>query len=112
MAAAKYKVYVQQMLDKNKRLFESFRKIHDRYEANPDRWQEQFNIVGEEVQKVARDWENRLCGHSENGMYANFSSKLADKFRDEVRLVFPKIDNIGVIAGKKSNFSIKRIDLS
>lgn len=106
----KYKLYVKEMLDQNKELFDRFRKIHDEYAQNQEEYQEKFNIEGKEVIQVVREYENRLCGKSERGVYGKFSATLAEKFKAEVRKYFPKIDFVGVTVSTKG-FDIRRIKL-
>lgn len=91
----KYKAFVQDMLSSHKELFDVFKKLHDDYAKEPEKWQKEFNDKGEEVLTVIRRYENMLCGHSENSGFGKYSSKLAEKFWAEVRAVFPKIDYIG-----------------
>lgn len=94
--AAKYKQQVQDMLEAHKDIFKEFKKLHDAYEVDPKKWQDEYNEKGLEIQAILRRWENNLCGKSEGGMYGKFSSQLADKFREEVKVHFPKIDHIGM----------------
>lgn len=106
----KYKEYFDLMLSQNKALFDEFKKIHDRYGLNQDAaLQEEFNKVGSKVQTVIRTWEDKLCGHSEGSGYASYSGNLAQKFQDEIRKMFPLIDNIGII--EEEAFTIKKISL-
>lgn len=91
----KYQQYLQDMLAQNKELFDRFKTIHDSYSQNPQKWQSELNQVGYEVQDVIRRYENRLCGHSETSGYGKFTTKLANKFQEEVRSIFPNIDAIG-----------------
>lgn len=84
------------MLVQNKGLFEEFKKVHDNFAQDPETWKDQFNQMGMDVLDVIRRYENRLCSHSENSGYGKFSTKLADKFHEEVKAFFPKIDSIGI----------------
>lgn len=77
--------------------FKEFRKVHDDF-ANNKASQGEFNVIGRKIQDIIRDYEDRLCGHSESSQYGKFSSTLADKFWDLLRTEFPKIDYIGVIS--------------
>jgi len=112
----KYKDYVNKMLDENKKLFETFKKLHDDYALNQDPLQEKFNTEGEKILEVVRDYENRLCANTERGMYNKYSPNLAEKFQDEVRKVFPMIDHIGLIVETPKNqdktFLLKKITLN
>lgn len=84
------------MLEENKELFDSFKRIHDNYALNPQAWQEKFNHEGRKILEVIRVYERKLCSHSEKGIYAKFSGNLAEKFKEETRLHFPKIDFVGI----------------
>jgi hypothetical protein len=93
---SKYKQQVEDMLSAHEEVFKAFKEIHDKYEKDPKKWQKEFNEKGVEIQALLRRWENNLCGKSEGGRYGKFSSSLAEKFRDEVKVHFPKIDFIGI----------------
>ncbi len=93
----KYKQQVADMLSAHEEIFKEFKKLHDKYAEDPKKYQEEFNEKGLEIQAILRRWENNLCGKSESGRYGKFSSSLADKFREEVKVHFPKIDNIGML---------------
>jgi len=92
----KYKQHVADMLEVHKDLFLAFKKIHDEYEKDPKKWQKEFNEKGLELIPVMQRWENSLCSKSEAGKFGKFSSTLADKFRSEIKVHFPKIDHIGM----------------
>lgn len=106
--AVKYKHYVEKMLDENKAVFDSFRLTHDNYGLNPQKYQDEFNLQGEKVLEIVREYEQRLCSNQERGMYNVFSGKLADKFQQELKVHFPLIDHIGL---KTEKFTIKKISL-
>ena len=106
----KYKEYVLKMLEENKEVFDDFRKIHDAYSLNPDSLQEKFNKEGKKILEITHEYENRLCANTERGMYNKFSQGLAEKFQNEVRKFFPKIDYIGLITTQE--FVLKKINLS
>lgn len=93
---SKYQKYYQEMMEKYPRQFKQFKIIHDQYILDPEKWKDQFNIEGEIILDIIREWEKRLCSYSERGQYGVFSANLADKFWSEVRRVFPKIDFVGV----------------
>ncbi len=108
----KYREYVDKMLEENKVLFESFKGIHDRYVMEPDRFQAEFNEMGEKVMLVVRHYEDKLCKRSEGSGYASFTGTLAEKFQVELRKVFPMIDNIGIKANTANDtFVLKKINL-
>ena len=105
----KYKEYVGKMLEANKSAFESFRKIHDQYTLDEEKYQEEFNQEGEKILPLIHDWEDRLCRQSEKAGYAGFTGGLAEKFQAEVKREFPLIDHVGLIVDR---FSIKKINLN
>lgn len=92
----KYKQLFDDMLSKNRELFIRFKITHDMYANDRKTWTDQFNSEGEKVLEIIRDYENRLCGHSEQGQYSKFSANLAEKFWQEIRKNYPKIDFVGV----------------
>ena len=112
----KYKIYVDKMLSENKQVFDEFKLIHDAYTLNPDNNQDKFNLEGEKVLEVIRDYENRLCANTERGVYNKYSTNLSEKFQQEVKKHFPMIDCIGLIVEKGNSpnnvqFAIKKIKL-
>ncbi len=92
----KYRQAVQQMLEGNKELFDSFKPIHDAYVINPSVNQAKYNSIGSEVMDVIRDYERKLCSKMGAGQYSKFSTNLSEKFMEEIKSVFPKIMFIGV----------------
>src|SRR2546425_554212 len=94
---SKHQEYFQQMLNLNRDAFEKFRKLHDQYVSDPKKYQEQFNLEGEEILSIIREWENKLCNETEGGGFGKFSANLADKFWEQVRFNFPKIDYVGLL---------------
>lgn len=91
----KYQQYFQDMMEYHKELMSDFKKVHDNFALDPEKWRDEFNEKGQEVLPIIRRCENNLCGKSESGKYGKFSSKLADKFWELIRKQFPKIDLIG-----------------
>lgn len=92
-----YQQIFQEMLEAHKDLFTRFKDVHDRYVQSPVRNQVEFNQVGTEVMDIIRKYENRLCGTTERGGYSKYSHNLSEKFWSGVRVLFPKIDFVGVI---------------
>lgn len=92
----KYKQYFQEMQEANQEAFEEFRKIHDLFAADRVRYQNDFNLQGQKIMEIIQDWEKRLCSRMEGGKNSVYSANLSEKFRNEVRSEFPKIDLIGV----------------
>ncbi|MEK7571448.1 MAG: hypothetical protein AAB553_04170 [Patescibacteria group bacterium] len=93
----KYKKQVQEMLEAHKDLFEPFKELHDNYAEEPQKWQEKYNEDGQKVMMIMQRWENNLCAKSESSKYGKFSDKLADKFWEEIRTIFPKINYVGLM---------------
>jgi gamma-glutamylcysteine synthetase len=92
----KYKRVFEEMIRQNQSDFDFFKQIHDQYSLNPQKFKEEFNNQGEKIQMILRRYENQLCRHSESGGFGKFSGNLAEKFWEEVRNEFPKIDEIGL----------------
>ena len=94
--AVLYKQAVKDMYDQNKDVFAAFKPVHDLYSSNPEKYQDEFNEKGRVISDILRRAENKLCGKSERGSFGKYSQNLADKFREEVKKTYPKIDFIGV----------------
>ena len=99
----KYQHFFQLMTEDNKDLFDNFKQVHDAFVLAPDANKARFNQVGSEVLDVVRDYERRLCGKSESGQFGKFSSSLAQRFWDEIRKLYPKIDFVGIKYLKTKN---------
>lgn len=93
---SKYRQMFLQMMEENKEVFDNFSDIHREYTLDSTKWQKLFNEYGGEVMEIVRNYERKLLGHMESGKYGKFSTSVADKFMNEVRKVFPKIDFVGV----------------
>jgi sugar-specific transcriptional regulator TrmB len=107
---SKHKQYFQKMLEENKQLFNEFEEIHSKYHLEPKKFQEEFNQIGDKALDLIREYENRLCSHSEGGKYGKYSARLAEKFQALVKNRYPKIDFVGVTTSKP--FSIEKINFS
>lgn len=105
----KYQEYVNKMIDENKEIFDIFKNLHDRYGLEQEKLQEEFNEIGGKVMQIVRTYEDRLCGRTEGSGYGSFSGNLAQKFQEELRKIFPLIDNVGIKI--KPAFSLKKINL-
>ena len=91
----KYAKIFKEMMAKHHDDFASFAKIHDLYKSDRKKYQTEFNLEGEYIVEIIREYEKRLCSQMEKGSNSVFSAKLADKFLDTVRTVFPLIDFVG-----------------
>ena len=94
--AVKFRQTYKQMVEDNRELFEEFGLVHAKYALDQAEWQEEFNRVGGEVMEVVREYEDRLCRHSEKGKYARYSANLSEKFRGELKKDYPMVDFVGV----------------
>jgi len=105
------------MLSDNKVLFDEFSALHTKYETNEVKWQKEFNEKGDVILDIVQEYENRLCTNTERGMYNLYSGKLAEKYRDEIRKIFPMIDHIGIkVITKKTpltppDFNLRKISV-
>lgn len=97
MARPKYEICFQEMLEQNRELFERFITLHNNYAIQPEKYQQEFNELGDEVLSVIRKYENRLCAKSGSTGYGKYTTALADKFQAIVKEYFPKISQIGIV---------------
>ena len=109
--AVKYKEYVKKMYDEAKDLFDRFDGIHASYVLDKYAHQDEFNEIGKDIIRVVEDWERKLCRTMEKGNHSGYSNKLADKFREEIRKRYSKLDFIGVTIKKAPDFTLKKINL-
>ncbi len=91
-----YQKAFQAMLEENKELFNTFKAVHDAYMINPEANKEKFNEIGATVVDIVRETERRLCAQMGKSVYSKFSHRLSEKFWEQVRTMFPKIDFVGV----------------
>jgi hypothetical protein len=94
MAAAKYQKHFQTMLNEYQDFFKDFKTLHDKYVEDPDTYREEFDEKGQKILRIIRRYDNELCAKSENSGFGKFSSNLSDKFWEQVRAYFPKIDDV------------------
>lgn len=92
----KYRIAVQEMLEENKELFDSFQPIHDAYVLNSAANQAKYNAIGAQVLDVVREYERRLCAKMGAGQYSKFSQNLSEKFMEEITKIYPKFMFIGI----------------
>ena len=96
MALPKYKEFFQMMLTQNKEDFDAFKKVHDAFIKDPEKWKDQFNRLGSDILDIIRDYENRLCRQSDNAGNSKYTTALSEKFQAEVKSQFPKISSVGI----------------
>jgi len=111
----KYQEYYKRMLEEHDETFNIFREAHNNYQSGKLS-QEEYNEAGKPIVSIIREYEDRLCNHSEGSGYASYSGNLAEKFWGEVRKDFPLIDRVGVIIKKVAasttpDFELKKINL-
>lgn len=94
--AAKYIEIFNEMVKKYEKEFDTFQELHDKYEIDPKKWQDEFNKDGGKIMEIVRDYEDRLCGKMENTQNSTYSANLSEKFRNEIKRYLPKLDMIGV----------------
>lgn len=82
------------MLDDYDEFFKEFKNLHDKFDQDPDTYKEEYNDIGVKALRIIRRYENELCSKSENSGFGKFSAHLSDKFWEQVRVSFPKIDAI------------------
>jgi hypothetical protein len=118
MATTRYKEAFEQMIHDNKEVFEEFQQIHDAYALNELPNQEAFNEKGKVVMGIVRKYEDILCKRSEVNGFGEYTIKLAEKFQNEVRKHFPKIDEIGIkrmimkpVEKNTSSFNLRKIGM-
>lgn len=86
------------MWEDNAEVFERFTTVHDQYQSdrrNPS-YKHSFDETGAAVRAVIEEWDQRLCQQMERGQNGVFSSKVSEKFWNEVKKDFPLIDFVGV----------------
>lgn len=84
------------MLAKHQDQFDEFKKIHDLFEKDRMKYQDEYNHLGSDIMDIIIDWEKRLCRQMEGGKNGVYSANLSEKFRDEIKKIYPKLDLIGV----------------
>ncbi|PWU23158.1 hypothetical protein C5B42_03895 [Candidatus Cerribacteria bacterium 'Amazon FNV 2010 28 9'] len=92
----KFQQYYQQMWDQHKDLLSRFLDIHDAYKTNRIAHQQEFNEIGKQARELMEEWDKRLCTQMEKGKNGVFSSKVSEKFWNEVKKDFPLIEMVGV----------------
>jgi len=98
------------MLSQNKKFFDEFKLIHDKFALDQDRCQNEYNEIGSKALLIIKDWEDRLCKQSEKAGYSTFTGGLAEKFQAEIRRNFAMIDWIGVLnKSSEKDFVLKKL---
>ncbi len=92
----KYQQLITELYRDHAEEMNSFQKIHDLYMEDQKKHQDEFNRQGESVMDLLHFYERQLCGKSERSGMGVYSSKLAEKFWDEIKKKLPMIDFVGV----------------
>jgi hypothetical protein len=120
MSSTRFREAYDQMIHDNQALFDRFQIIHDAFALNENENRDEFNEVGKEVMNIVRKYEDILCRRSEETGHGGYTTALAEKFQNEVRKNFPKVDSIGIrklimkpIESKPSSnaFNLRKIGL-
>ena len=94
--AAKYRQLFLEMMEQHRDLMLDFKDIHDKFLQDEEQYKNEFNEKGKKVVDVIREYEMKLTAHQNSGQFSKYSSGLADKFWDQIRSFFPRIDFVGV----------------
>lgn len=87
MATTKYEKQYQEMIERNKQVFEDLQK----YGKNPK--SEEFKEVQFKAIRIVKRNEDALCSKTENNKrFSSFSTSLSDKFWEKIRSEYPEID--------------------
>jgi len=96
MAEAKYKKYFNEMFEQHREQFMHFMLLNNAYGQDKMGLKQQFDEEGQKIKEIVHDWEDRLCRKIEVGDNSAYSSKLGEKFQEEVQKYFPYFHEIGV----------------
>lgn len=102
MAKSKYQDYYKIMLSNHQELFEQFKVLNDNYANDPEKYEAEFQKVGQQVVDVIREFDRRLCSAMGRGTFSQYSQKLSEKFWSLVRSNFSQIDMVGVKVKKRT----------
>ncbi len=94
--ASKYKQFYKDMVQQNSELFDQFKIVHDNFVEDSEKHKKEFNEVGEKVMEIVRSFEQRLTSQMTGSGYGKFSNNVTDKFRDEIKKEYPKIEFVGI----------------
>lgn len=92
----KFRQAVDEMIQEHQKDFDEFTHIHSLYKQDQEKWQDEFDRIGKPLVRIIEQTENRLCSKMENGGKGKYSATLAEKFRAELKKIYPLIDFVGV----------------
>ncbi len=84
------------MFEAHREEFMKFMLLNNAYGQEKRAFKEQFDTEGVRIQQIILDWEDKLCRQMEGGKHGQFSSKLGEKFQEEVLKYFPYYHEIGM----------------
>lgn len=93
----RFKQAVSDMIAQHEAEFREFGKIHDLYKQDQVKWQAEYDRVGKPIQRIMEQTETWLCSKMESGGNGKYSATLAEKFRGEVKAIYPLVEFIGVV---------------
>ncbi len=93
MTTPKYKRMFEDMLQTNRQLFSDYNELLKKYDLDKSKYAQELLDMQRKVLRAIKHTENGLCARTENTGRANYSTALADKFWDEVRVVFPRVED-------------------
>ena len=73
-----------------------FMLLNNVYGQDKEAHKQQFDEEGAKIKLIVQEWEDRLCKKMEGGDHSSYSSKLGEKFQEEVLKYFPFYHEIGV----------------
>ena len=94
--AAKYLEIFHLMMKEQEATLSEFKLLHDKYEQDPKAYQDEYNKEGEKFLIVIQRYEKMLTSSTENSGFSKYSANLSDKFKSAVRVLYPKLDFIGM----------------
>lgn len=87
MATTKYEKQYQEMIERNKQVFEDLQKFGKKRKS------EEFREVQFKAMRIVKRNEDALCSKTENNKrFSSFSTSLSDKFWEKIRSEYPEID--------------------
>ena len=92
----KYQQLITELYRDHAEEMNAFQAIHDLYQDNQKKHQDEFNHQGVAIMDILHFYEKQLCGKSERSGMGVYSSKLAEKFWTEIKKKLPMIDFVGV----------------
>lgn len=95
----KYQQVIRALYQEHDQELTKFQVIHDKYMNDQKKWQDEFNRQGLQIMDILHGYEKQLCGKSERSGMGMYSSRLAEKFWEEVKKKLPMIDFVGVKIG-------------